>query len=164
MSDTHHSFDREHTWYPRHVSDRADELIDELDESQCRRLFDALKAMALSEWFDLLETSRNDIVKYDALNRAGRKRRLAKDGTAEPLLLHHGCIFVELWRARTQSTYFHFPPTGPSIATPEAQRDMLLAVLTSFNAFDLRDLWPFEFPEGEEQLPFRRETTDVDPD
>jgi hypothetical protein len=157
MSGDNHSFGRENPWYPRHVSDRADELCDELDEVQLRQLYDALKNKTLSEWLIWLEEARAEVAKYDWLRRAERKRRLQKRTSPEVLLLHHACVFVELWRARMESRYFHLPPRGLPLNEPEAHREMLLAVLASYNAFDARDLWPFEFPEGEDHLPFRSE-------
>ena len=156
MENSHHSFGQENAWYPHHVSDRADELIGELDEAQLRQLFYALKKKTLTDWLVWLEEARADICKYDWLKSAERKRRLKSATRPEALLLHHACIFVELWRARTHSNYFHFPPHGMPVNAGEAQREMMLAVLASYGAFDEHDLWPFELPEGESGFPFRK--------
>jgi hypothetical protein len=79
MSDTNHSFGRENPWYPRQVSDRADELCNELDDAQLRQLYDALKTKTLSEWLIWLGEARAEICKYDWLKRAERNRRLQKN-------------------------------------------------------------------------------------
>ncbi|MEN9481018.1 MAG: hypothetical protein RLZZ298_2413 [Pseudomonadota bacterium] len=147
---------KQNAWYPRHVSDRVDELIDELDAAQCELLYDELGKETIGDWFVWIEEQREAISGYDGLSRTQRKRRLGKSADTSTLKLHHACVFVELWRARTTSSYFHLPPSGGPLDTEEAQRRMMLAVVASFNdASAIRDLWPFEFPEGIQALPFR---------
>jgi hypothetical protein len=57
-----------------------------------------------------------------------------------------------------EKEYFSLPRRGLPLNGPESHREMMLAVVASYNAFDMRDLWPFELPEGEDQLPFRRKS------
>src|SRR6266567_214833 len=89
------SFRKENPWYPRHASDRADELTDELDEEQILRLYNELKTKTHVKWLLWLEDARGPICEYDSLSRVQRKRRLQKSPDIETLLLHHACIFVE---------------------------------------------------------------------
>jgi len=154
MSFTNRSNPKENPWYPRHVSDRADELLDELDETQCRRLYDELKQTTLGEWFTWLEETRHEVSEYDSLTRAKRKQRLAAHPTVSNLKLHHASVFVELWRIRTTNAYFSLPPSGLPLVTDERQREMMLAVVSSYSNFELLDLWPFDFPEGVDAFPF----------
>jgi hypothetical protein len=157
VSYDNHDFAQENAWHPWHVSDRATELSEELDEAALRRLYDSLRVKTLSEWLTWLEDARKDITKYDWQKARDRKRHLQKNPTSEALMLHHACIFIELWRTRLNNQYFPLPPRGLPIDGPESQREMMLAVLTSYNALDKTDLWPFRFPDGEDQLPFRSE-------
>lgn len=156
-SHTNGSFLRENPWYPRHESDRADELVDELDEEQMLRLYNALKTNSLAKWLNWLEDARGEISTYDYLSRAKRKQCLKKHGD-DALLLHHACIFVELWRARINREYFCLPPQGPELDTPVAHRSMMLDVVTAYFRFDDRDLWPFDHPDIEDYYPFEQET------
>lgn len=157
-SHTNDSFLRENHFYPRHESDRADELVDELDEEQILRLYNELKTKTYSEWMDWLEDARGEICQYDSLSRALRKRQLQKKPDSEALRLHHACIFVELWRARIHREYFPLPPNAGPIETHEAQRDLILNVVAAYNKHDLRDLWPFDHPDIEDYFPFVLET------
>ncbi len=157
MKDTNDNFLRQSAWYPRHVSDRADELIDEPGEAQLRQLYDALKTITVGEWMTWLSDFREEICEYDALRPAERKRLLQPVAPSVPidaLRLHHACIFVELWRTRMNNDYFHLPPRGMPIDDPESQREMMLAVVASYYEYDAHDLWPFELPDDETGLPF----------
>jgi hypothetical protein len=154
-SDTTGNFLKENPWYPRLESDRADELIAELDEAQVLRLYNELKTKTHAGWLLWLEDARGVISTYDYLSRAQRKRRLQKKPDTGPLLLHHACIFVELWRARINREYFCLPPSGPDLDTPEAHRSMMLDVVTALDHGDDRDLWPFDHPTIEDNFPFR---------
>lgn len=156
MSYTNSSDPKQNPWYPRHVSDRADELIEELDEKQCQRLYDELQKEAIGEWFVWLEEKREEIAAYDDLSRAQRKHRLNKPADTSTLKLHHACVFVELWRARLTTSYFHLPPSGGPLEAQEDHRRMMLAVVASYNdPLSVQDLWPFEFPEDLQYLPFQ---------
>jgi hypothetical protein len=158
MPYTNRSDPKQNPWYPRHVSDRADALIEELDPAQIQQLGDALQSTTFAEWSAWLEEKRAEIGEYDELSLAGRRRRLQKPDRLYALRLHHACVFVELWHARTHASYFHFPPHGDGAQTPQAQRAMMLAVMASYSQIDPRDLWPFEFPENAERcglFPFR---------
>lgn len=146
--------------YPKRVSPRADALIAELDAAQRRRLYDELKATPLQEWFDWLVSERKEIARYDSLTAAERQTRLrsAADISVQnsPGRLQHACVYIELWRARMQQRYFHLPPSGLPLDTPERHREMLLAALASYNDYSPDDLWPFEYPKGESANPFLR--------
>lgn len=154
MSFTNRANPENNPWYPRLVSDRADELLDELEENQCRQLYDDLKTTTLADWFVWLEEARNEVSRYDGLSRAKRRQRLAKHPSVADLKLHHACIFVELWRTRTTNAYFSLPPSGAPLDSDERQREMMLAVVSSYNNFELRDLWPFAFPSDVDPFPF----------
>ncbi len=145
---------QENAWYPVHESDRADELISELDEVQLVELYDALHTKTFGEWLGWIEEKRADICKYDYLSRAERKRKLLKHEGCTTLMLHHACIYIELWRTRTAKRYFSFPPSGAPIDTPVAQREMMLAVLAAYQDFDMRDIWPFEVLDEKTNYPF----------
>lgn len=156
MPYTNRSDPKQNPWYPRHVSDRADELIEELDATQCRLLYDELQKETIGEWFVWLEEQREAISQYDELRRTQRKRRLGKAADTSALKLHHACIFVELWRSRMTTSYFHLPPSGGPLDTTEDHRRMMLAVVASYNdPLAVHDLWPFEFPEDVHPVPFR---------
>lgn len=156
MSYTNRSDPKQNPWYPRHVSDRADELIEELGETQCQLLYDELHNETIGEWFVWLEEQREAISQYDGLSRTQRKRRLGKLADTSTLKLHHACVFVDLWRARMTTSYFHLPPSGGALDSMEDQRRMMLAVVASYNdPLALRDLWPFDFPEDVHPVPFR---------
>lgn len=156
MSYTNGTDPKQNPWYPRHVSDWADELLDELDAKQCQLLYDELQKATIGEWFVWLEEQREAISAYGDLTRTQRKRRLGKSDDASTLKLHHACVFVELWRARLTASYFYLPPSGGSLDTEEDQRRMMLAVVASYNdSLAIHDLWPFEFPEDIQALPFR---------
>lgn len=146
--------------YPKHVSARADALIAELDEAQCRKLYAELQTIDVQEWTDWLGDTRKEIAQYDSLTPTERNARLRAPADTSapisPLRLHHAIVFLELWRARMQSRYLHLPPTGLPLDTPERHREMLLAAVASFHDYDLRDLWPFDFPKGRGSIPFRR--------
>lgn len=49
MSHTNHSDPKNNPWYPRHASDRADELIEELDATLCEMLYDELHKKSIGE-------------------------------------------------------------------------------------------------------------------
>lgn len=151
---TNDSFRKENHFYPRHESDRADELVDELDEEQILRLYNELKTKSHAKWLLWLEDARGSICQYDSLRRAQRKRRLQKKPDIETLLLQHACIFVELWRARINREYFCLPPSGPDLDTPESHRSMMLDVVTALSHGDDRDLWPFDHPLIDDMFPF----------
>jgi len=155
-SHTNDSFLRENPWYPRHESDRADELVDELDEERVLRLYNALKTRTFVDWLSWLEAERGAICAYDGLSRTKRIQYLKKHGD-EALLLHHACIFVELWRAKIHRGYFPLPPNAAPIDTHQRQRDLMLNVVASY-ATDNRDLWPFDHPDIEDYYPFVNET------
>ncbi len=145
-------------WYPRHASDRADELIDELDEQQRDALYLALKDKTLTEWHIWLEDARASVLAYDAFTRGRRAKKLKS--SASSLELHHACIYLELWRARLSRHFRPLPPNGLPIDTPNLQRELMLEVLASSNAFDPRDLWPFEYPADAARttwFPFKEE-------
>jgi len=146
---------KENPWYPRHVSDRADQFLDELDETQCGQLYNELKKTTLGDWFVWLEAARKEVSIYDSLSHVKRRQRLAKQPSVIDLKLHHACVFIELWRTRTTNVYFSLPPSGAPLDTDERQREMMLAVVSSYNNFELRDLWPFEFPNDVDLFPFR---------
>lgn len=145
---------KESAFYPHHVSDRVDELIDELDATQIRQLYDELKNKTYNEWSDWLEgkSTRGKIAYYDYLTCTERKRCIQQRTDNEPLLLHHACIYIELWRQRCR---LDFPP-HTLLDTPESQREILLTVVTSYDV-DIRDLWPFYHEEIDDLYPFRRE-------
>lgn len=155
---TTHNFLKENAFYPRHVSDRADELIEELDSEQVLQLYDALKTKTYADWSLWLGDARDAISKYDNLSHAERKRRLKKPPVIETLLLHHACIYVELWRSRIDREYFSLPPSGPSIETPEEQREMMLNIIAAYDNFDPRDLWPFSHPSIDDIFPFKQDS------
>ena len=157
MPYTNRSDPKQNPWYPNHVSDRADELIKELSEAQSQCLYDELKKMTLGDWFSWLEDQREEISEYDRLTRAERKRSLNKQPNLDVLKLHHACVYVELWRARTTNAYFSFPPNGQALDTPESQREMMLSVLASYNSFEMGDLWPFACSDDADPFPFSRE-------
>lgn len=154
MSFTNQANPKENPWYPRHVSDRVDELLDELGETQCAQLYEELKKTTLGDWFVWLESAREEVSVYDSLSHFKRRQRLAKKSSVVDLKLHHACIFIELWRTRTANAYFSLPPSGAPLDTEERQREMMLAVVSSYNNFELRDLWPFEFPNDVDLFPF----------
>lgn len=155
---TTHNILRENVFYPRHVSDRADELLDELEEEQVLQLYNELKTKTYAEWLDWLEDARAEISKYDHLSRAARKRELQKLPDIKTLLLHHACVYVELWREFLNHNYFSLPPAG-EVDTPESQREMMLAVVAAYNHPDLlRALWPFSHPSIEDRFPFLRDS------
>ena len=143
---------KESAFYPHYVSDRVDALVDELDATQIRQLYDELKSKTYSEWLDWLEGTRGNIAHYDYLTRTERKRCIQQRTDNDPLLLHHACIYIELWRQRC---LLDFPP-HTLLDTPESQREILLTVVTSYNV-DPRDLWPFDHEEIDDSFPFRRE-------
>lgn len=155
MTYTNRSDPTQNSWYPRFVSDRADALLDELDEAQVQQLRGALKTLTFEEWKVWMVTEREAIGTYDELTPRERTRRRQKPGRTDALKLHHACLFVELWRARTDTSYCHFPPYGQALDTPELQRAMMLAVMASHRKAYLRDVWPFDVPEGDDPYPFR---------
>ena len=135
--------------YPLHVSDRADELIGELDEALCQPLFDALGTMSSEDWFEWMADERAAIDEYDGLAASQRRRRLhAHAGSVDAARLHHACVFLALWRARLLRRGV-LPPSSPPLTRAEDQRRMLLAALETSRHFDVRDLWPFEWPQTE---------------
>jgi hypothetical protein len=145
-------------WYPRHVSDRADQLIDELDEKHLSLLYDSVREKSFEEWLLWIEDTRDQIVAYDYLSAKDRKKRLQLKEVTVNLALHHACIYVELWRTRLSHSYRPLPPNGTPIDTPESQRELMLSAVASFSNFDARDFWPFEIPNGAEKtkcFPFR---------
>ncbi|MFM2056070.1 MAG: hypothetical protein RLY71_455 [Pseudomonadota bacterium] len=155
MSSTTPRAPEESPWYPLHVSARADELIDELGEVQCRRLFDALRTTSVAQWLCWLEDARAEIGAYDGLTAKQRKRRLQDPGDIDALRLHHACVFVELWRARMERNYRQLPPRGMPLDRPEDHRSMLLDAMAAHSAWQDLDLWPFERHLQEEwRLPF----------
>lgn len=155
---TTNNFLKENAWYPRHVSDRADVLLDELDEEQVLRLYNELKTKTYAEWIGWLEDARADISKYDNLSRAARKRQLQKRPDTKTLLLHHACVYVDLWRELLNQKYISLPPAG-EIDTPESQREMMLAIVAAYNDPDLlRALWPFAHPSIDDRFPFQRDS------
>ncbi|MBW4056534.1 MAG: hypothetical protein HIU83_14260 [Proteobacteria bacterium] len=159
--DTSDSFLRENHFYPRHESDRADELVDELDEGQILRLYNELKTKTLTEWLNWLDTERGSICQYDALSRAKRRQQLKKKGEPglDAVRLQHACIFVELWRWRIHREFFPLPPNAPPIDTHQKQRDLMLNVMAAYYRYDDRDLWPFlDHPDIDDRFPFRKET------
>lgn len=117
MSHTNSSDLKQNACHPRHVSDRVNELIEEIEATQCQLLYDELKKGTIREWFVWLEEQRDTISAYDELPRAPRKRRLGKSADASTLKLHHACVFVELWRTRLTTSYFHLPPSGGPLDT-----------------------------------------------
>lgn len=119
------------------------------------QLYDGLKLTTHGNWFGWLEEARDEVSKYDRLSSIRRQQRLAKHQSIADLKLHHASIFVELWRVRTTNAYFSGSLIGTSLDTDENQREMMLAVVSSYNNFELRDLWPFEFPNDADQFPFR---------
>lgn len=156
-SHTNDSVLRENPWYPRHESDRADALVDELDEGQILRLYGELKTRTLAEWLCWLETARGLICQYDGLSDTKRRQLLKGKADSEALMLHHACVFVELWRWRIHREYFPLPPNAPPIDTHATQRDLMLNVVVAYHKHDLRDLWPFDHPDIDDRYPFLRE-------
>lgn len=151
---------KKNSFYPRHVSERADALTDQLDQTQIQRLYRLLRAKELHIWLLWLEDARIEISDYDILTEKQRAAELRGKNSEHSLMLHHACIFLELWRARLMHFYHPLPPSGAPIDTPASQRHLMLCSLASFNAFDPRDLWPFERPEGSEEsiwFPFPEE-------
>lgn len=154
-SDTSRSAGQENPWYPRHESDRADRLVDELDEEQMWRLYSELKTRTYREWTGWLLKHREEICAYDSLSPAERKRRLRDSADIDALVFHHACLFVELWRARINREHFCLPPSGPDLDTPEKHRDMMLNVMAAFHEMTDDDAWPFDHPDIEDSFPFR---------
>jgi hypothetical protein len=156
-SHTNDSVLLENPWYPRHESDRVDELCAELDEGQILQLYCELKTKTLAEWQDWCEAQRVLICQYDALSDAKRHQQLKKKGGLDPtaLMLHHACVFVELWRCRLHREYFPLPPNAPPIDTHHKQRGLMLNVMAALYRYDNRDLWPFDHPEIDDGYPFR---------
>jgi hypothetical protein len=154
-----HNESQENARHLANVPDRAAGLIAELDETQRQQLLDALGTMSYAEWLDWLEASRVVICRYDALKPSERKRQFAKRAQAfadsDPLLLHHACIWLELWRARISTRFLPLPPAGLPLDSPESQRQMMLAVVAAYHDYDLLDFWPFDTPEVEDSFPFR---------
>lgn len=149
---------KSNVWYPRFVSDRADELIEELEDDHLKVLYSAVRLKSISDWLLWIEENRNEVTAYDSLTTKERRSRLKSKRATSDLLLHHACIYVELWRARLAYSYQSLPPNGDPITTPESQRALMLAAVASFNNFDARDFWPFEIPDGAEEtkwFPFR---------
>lgn len=152
------SDDGQKPWYPRFVSDRADVLIDELDEGLVQQLQAELQKSTYPAWAQWLEDARADIEEYDSLTAAARKRRLRGSDVPGALKLHHACVFVELWRHRLDSRHMSLPPRGDPLDTPASQRRLLLWALASYSQADPRDFWPF--PESPDSVawPFADET------
>lgn len=146
MPSTIYTDSERNAWYPLHVSDRADELIGEVSEAQCERLFRELQTSTLPEWWNWLEDEREQIAEYDSLSAAVRNRRLQSTGDNSVLRLHHAAVWLELWRARTHSRFFPLPPNGQRLDDPAAQRSMMLAVVASYHDAEPADYWPFEYP------------------
>lgn len=149
-----HSDDSETPWYPRFVSDRADQLLDELDEGQVEQLRLELQTIPYTAWAQWLEDTRAAIQEYDSLPAAGRRRRLQGQDALVALRLHHACVFVELWRARLVAQHVALPPRGGPLDTPEEHRSMMLSVLASYSQVDVRDFWPFAGRPGSPYWPF----------
>jgi len=136
----------ESPWYPRHASDRADELIDELDEALCRQLYDALRPMQYEEWLDWMYSHEAAIAEHDGITASQRKRRLhARSGSVDSARLQHACVFLALWHARMAWHHGHLPSRAQPGHRPDEQRRMLLASLASLRNAPVRDLWPFEW-------------------
>lgn len=153
MTYTNHTDPKQNPLYPRLASDLADALIDELDESQVRRLFDELRATDLAAWLGWFEQNGEAIYEYGCLTPTQRKRRSQTPGDTAALRLHHALIFAELWRARTHESHYHFPPYGPVPDNQEDQLKLMLGILRSYNQFEPHDLWPFEVPQGVDFFP-----------
>lgn len=149
---------KQNPWYPRFASDEADALLDELDEAHVLTLRAALKTTTFQAWKLWVEDSREEIGEYDELSPSERTRRLQGPDRIDALRLHHACVFVELWRARTNMSFYHFPPYGQVPDEPHLQRAMMLGILASHRQAYLRDVWPFEVPDGEDRDPFADES------
>jgi hypothetical protein len=119
---------KKNPWYPRHVSDRVNELLDELNELQCQRLYDEFKKITIGDWFFWLEENRDEISRHDGLSLIQRRKNLNTRSSVTTLKLHHACIFIELWRVRTTNNYFLFPPSGLPLENVTRQREMMLDV------------------------------------
>lgn len=96
MTNTSHSAGQQNPLYPRHVSTRVDELLDQLDLEQIQRLYNELQTMTYLDWMYWLEGERVKICKYDSLTSAERKNLLRSNSENEPLLLHYACVWLEL--------------------------------------------------------------------
>jgi hypothetical protein len=149
---------QQNQFYPLHASRRFDELRLELDEAQQSQLYNALGTMSHGEWLDWSEANRAEISQYDCLTKTERAHRLLHSNSvsSKALLLHYACIQTELWRVRLAERYFHLPPSGAPLDTHQQHREMLMAVAASYWDFDLRDLWPFDFPEASQENPFQQ--------
>ena len=143
-------------WYPHHVSDRADELMGELQPSHCRVLFTALQTHTVSAWLNWLEVTSKDVLCYDVLNKNERSRRLNSKNNVDALRYHHACIFLELWRTRVHSSHLALPPNGPPLDSASSLRQMMIGTMTAYNSMEAEDFWPFAYPE-EARWPFKSE-------
>lgn len=144
-----HTSSQENALYPRHASDRVDELLDALDESQQQQLSQALKAITYVAWLDWQTAKREQIIQFDALTAKERLRQMKKMPATDGLLFVYACLQLELSRVRLNSTLLQLPPHGAPITTHRDQRELMLCVREVFDLVDERDLWPFEFQRNE---------------
>ncbi len=137
-----YSFTKESSRCYRKVSERAEKFIEQLNEVQVQKLTCALKSIQPhNQWKEWLISERKAIGAYDRLDYVGRERFLQTRNDNEILLIHHACIYIELWRVRIDSkNYFNFRDIG-LVDRPVEQREMLLGVLSAWEDIDPQDLW-----------------------
>ncbi|MGD9949879.1 MAG: hypothetical protein AB7U29_15570 [Desulfobulbus sp.] len=148
MPHTNRSDPAQNPHYPRFVSPRADELIDELEPGQVVQLRNALHTQTLEEWMCWFEDSRESICEYDRLTPVERRARLLDQIDIAPLMLHHACVFLELWRKRVELQYYCLHRNDLVIEHQPEQREMIFSVLEAYNHAPVYDYWPFggQFP------------------
>lgn len=150
-----HSIGARTPWYPHLASDRADELIAELDARLQAQLYRALQATTFSGWIDWLTSEQAAIERYDAASARQRTALLRSPADEASLLeslrLQHACIFLELCRLRVAHL---LPPRGLPVDRPPEQRALVLAAYASIERAEPSDYWPFEVPEGASAWPF----------
>ena len=147
-------------WYPRHVSDRADILLDEMSQESELKLFRALQAVSLGEWLEYLEEEKDEICRFDALSTKERAKELRQENNLVALRLLHACVFVELWRCHLTQSSFPLPPSGLPLDESERHREFLLESLAAYNTIPERAYWPFGALEETSVFPFRSASED----
>lgn len=141
-------------WYPRHVTDRVDLMIDQLDDKNTRLLYEEYTQISTDDWLAWFLSNWNEISNYDLLADAERVEILEKNPNGAILKQHHACIFLDLWRARLENSFLQLPPHGPPIEDVVDQRLILLTSLVSYLEMYPEDYWPFKIPEGQIGFPF----------
>lgn len=151
--------DVRNVWLPKHSSVFADELIDELDDTQQRRLLETIGRLSISEWNQWMHENSRHISKYFYAGRFERVRLLSTPtGDIDFLLIHYTSLQIELARTRIHREFYPLRFDEPNQSHPESEWEIVLAVHLSMTHVPLLYLWPFEYrPDGLDRYPFRRE-------